>query len=192
MFLRRLLIGSAACLVVLTSASMAQSADREADHDALRQLMKKTTAAINAQDLGALSSCMARDFVFVTIDQTVITNREGITAYYDRMLKGKDAPIASLACKPEAEILTRFVGENAGYCYGKSTDVYTLKDKRLFTLDVRWSSTVVKEDGQWKIATAHTGVDFMDNPVLTVRSMSFWRKLGILLHLVKPPYTVAK
>lgn len=192
MFLRRLLIGSAACMLVIANASIAQSTDREADHDALRQLMKKTTAAINSQDLAALGACMAREFVFVTIDQTIITNREGIAAYYDRMLKGKDAPIAVLSCKPEAEILTRFFGENAGYCYGKSTDAYTLKDKRVFTLDVRWSSTVVKEDGQWKIATAHTGVDFMDNPVLTVRSMSFWRKIGIALHLVKPPYTVAK
>jgi hypothetical protein len=133
-----------------------------------------------------------KDFAFVTIDQTVITNRQGISAYYDRMLKGKDAPLAAMTSKPEADILTRFVGDNAGYCYGRSSDTFTLKDKRVFTLDVRWSALVVKQDGQWKAALIHTGVDLLDNPVLTARSMSFWRKLGILLHIVKPPYTMAE
>jgi len=192
MFPSRRLIGSAACLAVLANLALAQSPDREADHDALRQLMKTATAAINGPDLKTLASCMARDFVFVTIDQTTITNRTELTAYYDRLFKGKESLIAALASKPEASILTRFIGENAGYCYGTSTDAYTLKDKRVFTFNVCWSAMVVKEDGQWRIAAVHTGVDFMDNPILAARSMSFWRKLGILLRLAKPPYTVAK
>ena len=191
MILRGVLIGFVA-VATLTAACLAQAPDREADHEALRQVMKKATAAINAQDVAALTACLAKDFVFVTIDQTVITNQQGIAAYYDRMLKGKDAPLAALKIKPEADVLTRFVDTNAGYCYGSSVDAYTLKDKRVFTLDVRWSALVVKEDGQWKAAAIHTGVDLLDNPVLTVRSMSFWRKLGVLLHLVEPPYSMAK
>jgi ketosteroid isomerase-like protein len=191
MNLRRLLIG---CVTSTTLAAvcLAQAPDREADHEALRQVLKKATAAINANDVTALSDCLVKDFAFVTIDQTVITDLQGISAYYDRMLKGKDAPLAAMRSKPEADILTRFVGDNAGYCYGRSSDTFTLKDKRVFTLDVRWSALVVKQDGQWKAALIHTGVDLLDNPVLTARSMSFWRKLGILLHIVKPPYTMAE
>jgi ketosteroid isomerase-like protein len=190
MILPRVMLGFAAAAV--TTACLAQAPDREADHEALRQLMKTATAAINAQDVSTLATCLAKDFVFVTIDQTVITNQQGIAAYYDRMLKGKDAPLASLAIKAEADVLTRFVDTNAGYCYGKSVDAYTLKDKRVFTLDVRWSALVVKEDGQWKAAVIHTGVDLLNNPVLTARSMSVWRKLGIFLHLVDPPYRMAE
>jgi len=191
MILRRVLIGFVAA-TTFTAACLAQTPDREADHEALRQVMKKATAAINAQDVPALAACLTKDFVFVTIDQTVITNEQGIAAYYDRMLKGKDAPLAALKIKPEADVLTRFVDTNAGYCYGRSVDAYTLKDKRVFTLNVRWTALVVKEDGQWKAAAVHTGVDLLDNPVLTARSMSFWQKLGILLHLVEPPYSMAK
>jgi ketosteroid isomerase-like protein len=191
MILRRVLIGFVAA-TTLTAACLAQASDRESDHESLRQVMKKATAAINAQDVSALAACLAKEFVFVPVDQTVITNQQGIVAYFDRMLKGKDAPLASLMVKPEADVLTRFVDANAGYCYGKSVDAYTLKDKRIFTLNVRWTALVVKEDGQWKAAAIHTGVDLLDNPVLTARSMSFWRKLGVLLHLVTPPYTMAK
>jgi ketosteroid isomerase-like protein len=191
MILRRVLIGFAVAST-LTAIGLAQAADRDADHEALRQVMKKATAAINAQDVSALATCLAKEFVFVPVDQTVITNQQGIAVYFERMLTGKDAPLASLKVKPEADMLTRFVDANAGYCYGTSVDAYTLKDKRIFTLTVRWSALVVKEDGQWKAATIHTGVDLLDNPVLTARSMSFWKKLGVLVHLAEPPYTMAK
>lgn len=191
MRLRSALTGFATA-TMLTAACLAQAPDREADHEALRYVMERATAAINGWDVAALAANLTKDFVFVSIDQTVITNQQGIAAYYDRMFTGKDAPLASLKITPEADILTRFVDSNAGYCYGKSIDAYTLKDQRVFTLNVRWTALVVKEDGQWKAASIHTGVDVLDNPVLAARSMSFWRKLGILLHLVEPPYARAK
>ena len=33
-------------------------------------------------------------------------------------------------------------------------------------MDTRWSATLVKEDGNWKVAMLHVGTDFLDNPVL--------------------------
>jgi ketosteroid isomerase-like protein len=189
---RHVLLTVFVATTALTFAATTRAQDRDDDHDALRQLMKKATAAINATNVAALADCLATNFAFVTVDQRVITNHQGIAAYYDSMLKGPEAPLAAISSKPEAEVLTRFVDANTGYCYGRSVDAYTLKDKRIFTFDVRWSATLVRENGQWKAALIHTGVNMLDNPVLTARSMSFWRKLGILLHLAKPPYTMAE
>jgi hypothetical protein len=42
-------------------------------------------------------------------------------------------------------------------------------------MNVRWSATVVKENGEWKVAIAHVGTDFLNNPVLD-RVTSFWKK----------------
>lgn len=180
MILRRLLIGFVT-VTTLSAACLAQVVDQEADHEALRHVMKKAAAAINATDVDALSECLAKDFAFVTIDQTVITNRAGIAAYYDRMLTGPDALLAAMTSTPKAEVLTRFAGDDAGYCYGRSVDVYTLKNKRVFTLDVRWSAMVVKEDGQWKASLIHTGVDLLNNPVLTASSKVPQRTLILLV-----------
>jgi ketosteroid isomerase-like protein len=175
-----LLIGIMAA-ALFAAVCPAQTPDRESDHEALRQLMKKATAAINAKDVDAVAGCLAKEFAFTTIDQSVITNRAGIQAYFDRMLKGPDALLAAMTCTPEADVLTRFAGDNAGYCYGRSVDRYTLKDQRVFTLDVRWSAMVVKEDGQWKASLIHTGVDLLDNPVLTARSALHRRTMAVLL-----------
>ena len=30
----------------------------------------------------------------------------------------------------------------------------------------RWTATVIKDGGQWKLLTIHAGTNFLDNPVL--------------------------
>jgi hypothetical protein len=177
---------------LLATASLGQDTAREEDHQALRQLLRTVADSINRQDLKTLDGVFAAPFVFVAIDQTVITNAVGLSAYYARMFNGPDAPIASLKTTPEADILTQFIDANTGYCFGRSRDAYTLKNKQIYTFDVRWTAAVVKQAGQWKVASVHTGVNFLDNPFVRAKAMSFWRKLGVALRLVKPPYDVAR
>ena len=68
--------------------------------------------------------------------------------------------------EPKADILTRFIDANTGVCYGSSKDTYTMKSGKVVEMNVRWSATVVKENGEWKVAIAHVGTDFLSNPVL--------------------------
>lgn len=185
--------------VVLTAAlcwlatGAARAADvHETDHAALRALLKTVTTAINAQDVKTLEDSLSKNFVFTTVDQTVLTNRAGVTAYYDRMFRAADAPLKKMEIKPQADILTQFIAPDAGYCYGSSVESYTLKEGKIFTFHTRWTAVVIREDGQWKAAALHAGINFLDNPVLMARSLSFWKKLGIFLHLAKPPYDTTK
>ena len=41
-----------------------------------------------------------------------------------------------------------------------------MKSGKVVEMNVRWSATVVKENGEWKVAIAHAGTDFLSNPVL--------------------------
>jgi hypothetical protein len=41
-----------------------------------------------------------------------------------------------------------------------------MKSGEVVEMNVRWSATVVKENGEWKVALAHVGTDFLNNPVL--------------------------
>ena len=125
-----------------------------------------------------LATCCAREFVFTAIDQTLVTSEAQFNALFDRMFRTKDAPIASLKTEPEAAILTRFIDQNTGICYGTSKDTYTMKDGHAVTINAHWTATVVKENGEWKVAAAHVGTNFLDNPVLT-HVISFWQKLAI-------------
>jgi hypothetical protein len=74
--------------------------------------------------------------------------------------------------------LTRFIDENTGVCYGSTKDTYTLKSGEVVTMTNRWSATVVKENGEWKVALAQVGTDFLNNPVLD-RAAAFAKKLAV-------------
>ena len=156
----------------------AAGADREADHAALRQLRDKVTAGINNLDAKALSPCFAKEFAFTTVNQTVLTNQAQIQDFFDRMFHSQNGLLTGMHTEPAADILTRFIDQNTGVCYGSAKDTYTLKSGGAVTMNLRWSATVVKEDGQWKVALAHAGADFLENPVLA-RVSSFWQKAAI-------------
>lgn len=176
-------------LVVLPKVAAEQptAGSRKADHEALRALKTKVVAAINAQDLDALASCFTHTFAFTGADQTLVTTPSELKAYYQRIFTQTDSPVTAIQTEAEAGALTCFIDANAGYCYGTSTDTYTLRGGRKVCMENRWTATVVKSDGGWKVATAHVGVNFLDNPVLDARTMPLWRKVGVLMGLTKAP-----
>lgn len=153
-------------------------ASRTTDHDALRALRARVTEAVNGRDVKALRASLAREFVFTAVDQTVITSEEQLQAYYTRVFDGPGALLEDMRVEPQAEILTRFLGDTVGYCYGTSKDSYTLKGGSHTEMTSRWTATVVKEDGEWRIAAAHAGADFMHNPAVSM-ALSSGYKLGI-------------
>ncbi len=158
--------------------AFAADENREADHAALRALRDKVTTAIDKQDTKALATCFAKEFAFTAVTQTVLTNEAQVQEFFDRMFRASDAPLASLKSEPKADILTRFVDANTGVCYGSTRDTYTLKSGKEVVMNARWSATVVKENGEWKVALAHVGTDFLDNPVLEgVKKLA--RNLGL-------------
>jgi hypothetical protein len=44
--------------------------------------------------------------------------------------------------------------------------LYKFKDGDVRSMTSRWTSTIVKDGAQWKVASFHFGVNFMDNPVV--------------------------
>lgn len=168
------------CIVMAITVGRAKAAgaDREPDHVALRALRDKVVAAIDNQDIKSLSSCFAKEFAFTPVTQTLITNSAQMNEFYDRMFHSKDAIVTSVKTEPKADILTRFTDENTGICYGTSKETYAMKAGDIVSMNVRWTATVVKENGEWKVAAAHVGTDFLDNPVLA-RVASFWKKAAL-------------
>ena len=143
-----------------------KASPREADHEALRGLRQKAIDAFNRLDLDTLASCLAREFVFTTIDGTVLTSKEGMKSYYDSMFEAENAPLASINIEPEASILTRFIDGNTGLNYGTAKEMYTLSDGNVVTLQSNWTATVVKEGEEWKISAIQIGVNILENPIL--------------------------
>jgi hypothetical protein len=45
---------------------------------------------------------------------------------------------------------------------------------------VRWTAVVRKQDGRWKLTSAHIGVDLLDNPVVAAAKQGLWKVGGWL------------
>lgn len=174
-------------MLCLVQQGIAADLQRTADHDALRALRDKVEKALNAGDMQELRTCLTKDFTFITSDQTALTNLTDIVAYWDGMFKSDKSPVKAMATKVTADILTQFSGSDVGYCHGTSRDVYTLKNDRKIAIINTWSTILVKEQDGWKISAAHVAVNFLDNPVLAAREMSWFGRLCVALHLRKLP-----
>ncbi len=174
-------------MLCLGMQSMAADLDRAADHDALRALRDKVDTSLNTGNMQDLRTCFSKEFTFITSDQNVLTNWTGVVAYWDGMFKNEKSPVTAMTTKFTADILTQFSGPDIGYCRGASRDVYTLTNKRKIAMHNTWSAMLVKEKDGWKISAAHVAVNFLDNPVLAAREMSWFGKLCVALHLKTLP-----
>jgi hypothetical protein len=49
---------------------------------------------------------------------------------------------------------------------GDGHEEYDLTDGRHLDMHTRWTATVVKDKGKWKILTLHIGANFYKNPIV--------------------------
>jgi hypothetical protein len=174
------------CLLLLITASLTAAAqeERKADHDELRAMLKTATEALNSRNLDALAPLLHSKFSITTADQKLFTNLNDFKAYYDELFKTGlgNTPLTGIIFNPTADALTDFVGDNIGLSHGTSTDTYVFQDGDTRTMTSRWTATVFKDGGKWKLLNVHIGTSFMDNPyVSAVKSYVYKVGFGALL-----------
>ena len=140
-------------LLACGQAIAATDTNRQADHAALRQLRDKAASAINNLDGNALAPCLAREFAFTTVTQSVLTNQAQVQDFFDRTFRSKDALVTGMKTEPTADILTRFIDENTGVCFGSTKDTYTLKSGEMVTMTNRWECD--GGEGKWRVEGGH-------------------------------------
>jgi len=160
-------------------------------HQELRALRDGLKEAVNKNDLDRLLSYLADDVVVTWQNSEVSRGPKEVRAYYERMMTGPNRIVESIKIDPVVDELTHLYGDNTGVAYGSSKDHYKLTDGRDFEVASRWSATVVKQDGQWKIANFHASANMFDNPVMwiAVRKSMLWTGIaagvaGLLVGLI--------
>jgi ketosteroid isomerase-like protein len=158
-----------AVLSFIIFASFSAVADnRDADHEALRGIMKTSSEALNAGDFDKLKPVLStKDFTFITIDNQKFKNIDDFSKYWRSLLEGPTALLKGIKIEPEADGKTAFLSDNVGVVDGTSKETYTFRDGDVRQMTTRWSAVVDKEDGNWKIAQIHFSANVLDNPVLS-------------------------
>ncbi|MDH5656671.1 MAG: hypothetical protein OEZ34_12230, partial [Spirochaetia bacterium] len=142
--------------------------------------------AVNESKPELIQPHLAGQFSITMVNQENIKSYDELKQYFHNFFQSENAILSKLTVEPEADVLTVFTGPNTGYNYGHSTDTYELKIGKSITMKSRWTATVIKENGQWKISTLHVGVNMVENPILEIaeKEKYIWGISGFIMAAV--------
>lgn len=148
-------------------------------HDELRALKATMERALNAGDIDAIVANSTEDVVFTTMNGDVARGAAGIRKYFEIMMKGDNPRVRKVKAAFEADDLSILHGPDLAVAFGSSKDQYELAGGESFEIAARWSATMVRRDGRWRIANFHYSANVFDNPVLQAqRKVLLWAAAG--------------
>jgi len=163
------------CLPVCAQAPPGATAEDEASHQALREMRDVMVNALNKGDIEALIPHLNKNIVFTAMNGEVCRGHDALRAYFNRMMKDPGHIVESLHINPTVDHLTDLYGGATGVAYGSSVDRYKLTNGQAFEVNARWSATLVRENGNWQIASFQSAANIFDNPLLNkAKSTLFW------------------
>jgi len=166
--MRKILLLVISMFVWLTPiASWAEEA-HQADHDALKGLLKITQQAFNTKNFDLMKQHIAQDnFTVVTIDGNKFESLDAFRAYWNDILKKNKTGLERIEVNPVADGSAEFLAENVGICHGTSNDKYYFTSGAIRTMPERWTAVLLREGGDWKVSRIIFSANVLDNPVLS-------------------------
>ncbi len=159
----------------------AEAGDSQAIHDSIRGLRDRLLQAVNDRNVEGLLESLHPDVVLTAQDGSLLKTmrgHEGVREYMERLLTGPNPGVKSLKVNATVDELTILHGDDTGVAFGSSADNYELASGSTFTLDTRWTATVVRTEGQWKLAALQVSSNPFENPfVSALRSALTWTAL---------------
>ncbi len=119
---------------------------QSADDDAVPTIIEKWSAAFRKLDANALAALYSRHALFYGSNPTLYRGNEGVAAYFNALPRWR-APTVQFTDVTTAQVspdLINFAG-TANFDLGEEAPPLTVK--------ITW--VIVREDGDWKIASHH-------------------------------------
>ncbi len=179
-----------ACLALLTVPAFGQqpdesvSAEPDADsaeqiHEQLRELRDRMFAAYEKRDMDALLKDVAPDVVITWQNADRNEGHEEFLQFYDEMMNGDSRIVQDISSEFEVDELSVLYNDDTAVARGTLADHFVLTDGSDFTLNSKWTATVIKIDDAWKVTSFHASANIFDNPILSY-AQSWLVKVGLM------------
>ena len=184
--MKLLALAIALCVMLLGRPLLAQNASQAADHEALRKLKTDVITAINTRNVQSMDTLLHKPFMSTLITQDSFTDIDRLKAYFDDLFTRSVLRINKITMEAEPDEQAQIYTGTFAVARGGTKEVYELGDGRTYTIPGRWTATTIKDNGQWKVLAVHTGVNFIDNPVMTAveKSTLYFGAGGVALGAV--------
>lgn len=160
-----------------TTASETPSPEVAAVHDQLRAVRDAIMDAWKRRDIDGVLSHVDPDIVVTWQNGEVNRGPQAIRAFYDKMLHGEDSVLSDIQSTLKVDTLSILHGEDTAIAYGSIHDDLSFRHPvaatlagagRTLSLDSRWTATLVRKAGEWKLASYHVSTNLFSNPVTEV------------------------
>lgn len=152
----------------------------EAIHTELRALRETLTKAVLEGDAEGQLAHVHDNVVVTWQNSQVVRKATGLQEFLNEAKEGDDRIFQGYVSAPAADEPTILFGGDTGIAFGSSTPRYKILGME-FELENRWTATLVKDDGNWKLAAYHVSGNILDNPVLSIAKKSVYWTGGICL-----------
>lgn len=168
-----------AALLLPTPMTAQSDLPNDLHHDdrvALLKIMGAVEKAINDQDIEGILAQMRPDCTVIWWNAEVSHGYDEIRAYYRKMVKDPGRIISKYTTQARLGNHARFVGtgEDVALAEGSMEDEFFPIIRGPFKLNSRWSATVAKAGGEWKIASLHLSSNVFTNVLISELTHAIW------------------
>ena len=143
-----------------SSVAIAQTPESEA-----ADLATSLADSIGSGDFARAGTLLAPDVVVTFQNGDVSRGRDDAVKYANGMFNGQGALVQAYSGAPVVTGVAT-VDESTRVVTGTSTDRMTLSSGAPMVLETRWTATIARRDGAWKIASLHLSTNMLDNPII--------------------------
>jgi len=159
-----------ALLLALPLAAFAQPDPADphaADRQLLLKILSEVEASINSQSLDRMVQQMDPNATVVWANGEVSRGPAEVLAYYDRMVKGPDRILTRYTTAAKLSGHARFLGDGSvAIADGSMEDEFFPIIRGPFKLSSKWTATIQKANGEWKIVSLHLSANVFNNVLL--------------------------
>jgi ketosteroid isomerase-like protein len=154
----------------------AQNDPHQEDRQALLKVMSEVEKAINAQDIEGILAQMSPDCTVTWWNAEISRGYDDIRAYYRRMVKDDGRIISKYTTQAKLGAHARFIGSGADVALadGSMEDEFFPIIRGPFKLNSRWSASVAKSGGVWKIVNLHLSSNVFTNVLISELTRALW------------------
>lgn len=162
-----------------------ETEDNQADHEALRAMLAEGTQAINDKDIDGIVKFFHPDINVIFPNMEVADGVEAVRDYYNRMLGEGESILTDISTEASADALSEIYG-NTAVAYGSMSTNYTFAGGAELEFPTKWTITLVKEDGVWRVISLQFTANIFENPLLSKASSSakYFGIGGLILGLI--------
>jgi ketosteroid isomerase-like protein len=137
---------------------------RREDRMVLRSALADVARAINEKDWQILDRWLAPGVTITMIDQATMHGRDDLARYVESKLGRFSSILKDIQVDPIPDAPAVFYGDTA-IATISSADRFIFRNGREFLVQGKYTATLVRQEGNWKLVAVHGGVNAFNNPI---------------------------